>query len=108
MRATFGELPLLRLASLRGPRSGRADVKRERGALAQLGLDADDAVMTVHDLLGQRKPHAKAAAHALSAGVRAPEAAEDTGEVLLGDADARVSTDTNEHVGPPGDTVTTT
>ena len=67
MGATFGEL-LLITGKLRGALLDARDVKRELGALSQLGLDTDEAVMTVDDLLGHGKPHAKSAAHALSAG----------------------------------------
>lgn len=65
MKATFGEL-LLIAGKLRGALLDARDVKRELGALSQLGLDTDEAVMTVDDLLGHGKPHAKSAAHALS------------------------------------------
>ena len=54
--------------------------------------------MFVHNLLGEREAHAKAAGDALAADVRAPEAAERLGNVLLGNADAGIL-NSNEHVG---------
>ena len=66
------------------------DMEDERRTLAKLRLDADVTVMAIDDLLRYGEADAEATARALTARVRAPEATEDAGKVLFGDADAGV------------------